>query len=49
MDDFKNITEYTLDCDSELRFEIEDKDAKVYVTVSNSEFQHSFLLKYNFL
>lgn len=30
----KNYKEYNLDADSELRFEIEDKDAKVQVTVS---------------
>lgn len=30
----KDYKEYTLEADSELRFEIEDKDAKVQVTVS---------------
>lgn len=33
-DDTKDYKEYTLEADSELRFEIEQKDAKVEVMVS---------------
>lgn len=32
-DETRRITEYILDADSELRFEVEDKDAVVHVTV----------------
>lgn len=32
-EDNTHVREYILDADSELRFEIEQKDAKVFVTV----------------
>lgn len=34
-DEAKEGEEFTLEADSELRFEIEDKDAKVFVTVGS--------------
>lgn len=41
----KDYIEYTLETDSELRFEIEDKDAKVQVMVSSCSAIYGVFLK----